>query len=76
MIVYASGYSEQNSGCQPNGASGVEHGPAGRKISTSCVTDGLRLGFVVCGERDIVLKTAVCFHLTDTSKFFVVHSPF
>jgi len=38
--VYPSGDLEQNSGCQPNGASGVEHGPAGRKKSTLCVTDG------------------------------------
>jgi len=32
--------------------------------------------FVVCGEKDIVLRLAVCFQLTDTSKFVMVHSPF
>jgi len=32
--------------------------------------------FVVCGEKDIVLRLAVCFQLTDTSKSFVIYSPF
>jgi len=38
--AYPSGDSEQNSGCQPNGTSGVEHGPTGRKKSALSVTDG------------------------------------